>query len=240
MKCCLSRHALLGVVLAGVAAGGVGLWIALEQPATAQTVAPAAQRIATLDALAVVERLVLSDRYKPARDKLSDEASAQLKVLSDTLRDYESKAQALAQDSPELKALASQYQTVSQQLSQAEQKAVADQDRFNAQQIAEAFRLVSEAATALASQRGYTHVVQTRIGDVTFRSQGVAGTIQEILARPIVTSPAADDLTSALIEQFGVANVSIEPQPPAQPQPMVPAPVTPAPATPGAAPAGTP
>ncbi|HLP86106.1 MAG TPA: OmpH family outer membrane protein [Phycisphaerales bacterium] len=204
--------------------------------AIAQVTSPAAsQRIATVDTLAVVERLVLSDRYKPARDKLTEDKNAALKVMRESIANLEQRAQGLAQDSPELRALAQQYTQLSDNLQAEEQKAVAEQDAFNAQQIAEAYRLVTEAAAKLGTDRGYSHVVQTRTGEVTFRSRGVAGTIQEILARNVIASPAADDLTQTLIDQFGVANVNIDAPvaPPATAQPVAPAaPVTTEPAKP--------
>lgn len=216
-------------LLAVAAATGAFVATQFSAPmAIAQSAPAASQRIATVDTLAVVERMVLSDRYKPARDKLTDEKNAALKVMRDSIANLETRAQGLAQDSPELRALAQQYSQLSESLQNEEQKAVAEQDAFNAQQIAEAYRLVTDAASKLGTERGYTHVVQTRGGEVTFRSRGVAGTIQEILARNVISSPASDDLTQALIEQFGVANVSVE-LPPAATAPVAPvAPAAPA------------
>jgi Skp family chaperone for outer membrane proteins len=209
MACCLSRVGLALALVLGAGAGGA-LIASFTRPAFAQSAPAAGVRIATIDTLAVVERMVLSDKYKPARDKLTEEKNAALKVMRDSIANLEQRAQGLAQDNPELRALAQQYSDQTQQLQQAEQNAVAEQDVFNAQQIAEAYRLVTDAASKLGAERGYSHVVQTRAGEVTFRSRGVAGTIQEILARNVISSPASDDLTTALIEQFGVANIDVE------------------------------
>lgn len=222
MPALLSRTGLILVLAVGAATGGGLFMAAASSRAVAQSTPSAAQRIATVDTLAVVERMVLSDRYKPARDRLTEEKNAGLKVMRDSITSLEARAQGLAQDSPELRALAQQYSQLSESLQAEEQKAVAEQDAFNAQQIAEAYRLVTDAATKLGNERGYTHVVQTRAGEVTFRSRGVAGTIQEILARNVISSPAGDDLTQTLIEQFGVANVSVELPPAAAASPATP------------------
>ncbi len=211
MACCVSRVGLvLAVVIGAGVAGALVASLAHPTQAVAQSSPAATQRIATVDTLAIVERMVLSDRYKPARDKLTEEKNAGLKVIRDSIANLEERAKGLAQDSPELQDLAQQYNQLTQSLQSEEQKAIAEQDVFNAQQIAEAYRLVTDAATKLGTERGYSHVVQTRGGEVSFRSRGVAGTIQEILARNVISSPTADDLTPALIDQFGVANVDIE------------------------------
>lgn len=225
MASLLSRTGLVLVLAAGAAVGSGMFMAAASSRAVAQGAPAASQRIATVDTLAVVERLVLSDRYRPARDRLTEEKNAALKVMRESIANIETRAQGLPQDSPELRGLAQQYSQLTESLQSEEQKAVAEQDAFNAQQIAEAYRLVTEAAAKLGAERGYTHVLQTRGGEVTFRSRGVAGTIQEILARNVVSSPAGDDLTQAIIEQFGVANVNVE-MPPAATAPA--APVNPA------------
>jgi hypothetical protein len=231
MNSCTSRFGILvAVVAAAGLAGAATTMLLTPSPAVAQAGAStSAQRIATLDALAVVERMILSERYKPARDKVTEEKNVKLKVLSDSLRGVEERAKGLAQDSPELQALAQEYQQTSQRLQDAERQAVGELDVFNAEQIAEAYRLVVEAANTMAASKGYTHVVQTRIGDVKFRSKNVTGIIQEVLARPVIQSPTADDITQALITQFGVENVSIEPEAIAAPN-----------AVPGAAPSVSP
>jgi Skp family chaperone for outer membrane proteins len=231
MPALLSRTSLILALAVGAAVGGGVFMAAASSRAVAQGGVATSQRIATVDTLAVVERMVLSDRYKPARDRLTDEKNAGLKVMRDSIASLEARAQGMAPDSPELRALAQQYSQLSESLQSEEQKAVAEQDAFNAQQIAEAYRLVTEAAAKLGNERGYTHVVQTRGGEVPFRSRGVAGTIQEILARNVISSPAGDDLTQTLIEQFGVANVNVDLPPAAAATPVAVPVGQPAPAT---------
>ncbi len=97
----------LGVVVGLVGAVGVGALLgAGRQPVRSI----GAVKIGTADVLGVVEKMILSDRYKPAQTAFLTEQSEKLKPLEDELAGMEARAGTLAPGSPDLDALTKQYE----------------------------------------------------------------------------------------------------------------------------------
>lgn len=237
------------VVVAMIAAAGASA-VLFSNHATAQgSAAPAPTvRIASVDLLDVVERMVLSDKYKPARDAFTDGQRASLQPLVAELQALAQQGQTTAQDSPEFQTLVQQYTAKQQELQQKNEDAQNAIAQFEARQVAEAYELVSAAAGRMAERTGYTHVFATR-ATTEIRSNNVPGVVQEILAHPLVASPKGDDLTAALLRELQLENIKLPsemaetPAAPAAPGAAAPAAGTPepapatAPATPPAPPA---
>lgn len=187
---------------------------AVAQPAPQVTV-----RIATADLLNVAERLMATDKYKSARDTLANTFNKDIAARLDSLKDLKTKFDALpaaaqAPDStdPTALALTTQFKSQQQELSQKQNEAQQQIEKFNTTQVIEAYKLVGEAATDLATSLGYTHLISTRAGNFDIRSQNLNGAVQEILARPVIKAPISDDLTDRLVKQFSLENVAV-PQP---------------------------
>lgn len=184
---------------------------------TAPQTAPAPVRLATLDSLAVVEKLVLSDKYAPARDALALEKNKAMEPLAKTMDDILAKAKLLQNGSPELQTLQQQYQQAERQLEQLGAAAKQELEALNVKQISEAFTTVNESAAALADKLGYTHVIASRTGPTALRSSTVNLAVQEMIARTVIKAPAEDDITQKLIEELGLTAVQV-PVAPAVPQ----------------------
>src|SRR5438128_1672972 len=94
------RQALIPIGLAGiVAALAVGMFL---RGAVAQDSVPRqSARIATADVLGIVERMVLSDRYRPAQEAFTNDQNNKLKPLADELVALENKGAGLPQGSPD-------------------------------------------------------------------------------------------------------------------------------------------
>lgn len=193
-----------------------------------QGASAAPARIATVDSLAVVEKLVLSDKYAPARDALALERNKAIEPLDAKLKDIEARAKLLQAGAPEIKGMQEEYQTTQRQIDQMVDAGRRDLEALNVKQISEAFKTVNEAAAAMADKMGYTHVLSSRMGEASLRSSSVNLAVQEMIARSVVKAPAEDDLTQRLLNELGVANVQV-PAPGAQPAPGdAPVPTTPA------------
>jgi hypothetical protein len=186
-------------------------------------------RIATADVLGVVERMILSDRYRPAQVAFTEEQNNRLKPLADELVALENRGATLPPNSPDLENLSKQFEQKRDDFQRARQEALAKIDAFNTDQVREAYRLTLQAVDDLANQRGYTHVLSSRTGPATIRSDNVAGALQEILARPVAKANATDDLTDELIKQFKLENVKVDEAPPRLGAPGKPAGPVPAP-----------
>lgn len=184
-------------------------WMAT--PAVAGAGAPYAvadTRIATVDILGITEKMILSEKYLSARNTNTAAQNKMLEELDRGLKDVIARAQATQENSPERKALEQEFTTKDQDLQRTAAQARAQIEQFNTIQVAECFKIVAAAANKLGSELGYTHVISTRSGEPTIRSNNVAGAVQEILARPVILGTTGDDLTDRLVRQLGLENVA--------------------------------
>ncbi len=199
-------------IVAMIAAAGASA-VLFSHHATAQgTATPAPMvRIASADILEVVERMVLSDKYRPARDEFTNSQRATIQPLIAELQALAAQGQTVTQGTPEFQNLVQQYTAKQQELQQKNEEAQAAIGQFEAKQVAEAYGLVAAAATRMAESMGYTHIIATR-SDTQIRSNNVPGVVQEILAHPLVAYPKGDDLTQALIKELQLENVTLPSQ----------------------------
>jgi Skp family chaperone for outer membrane proteins len=224
------------VVVAMIAAAGASA-VLFSHHATAQgTATPAPTvRIASVDILDVVERMVLSDKYKPSRDAFTEAQRTSIQPLIAELQALAQQGQTTPQGTPEFQTLVQQYTEKQQALQMKNEEAQNAIAQFEAKQVGEAYGLVSGAASRMAERMGYTHVFATR-SDTDIRSNNVPGVVQEILAHPLVAYPKGDDLTQALITELQLEDVTLPSETPAAPSGVPGA----APGTPGSAPGSAP
>lgn len=181
---------------------------AVAQGGAETSVAAKPVRIATVDVFAVVERVWLGEQYISARTALADATNKEIDALNVKMDEMRTKAQALAKDSPELKALSDEFVKLQQEAQQKQNSGGDEMERLSTLQLAQAYQQVMTEAETLAKGMGYTHVIASKTGKLEFRSTTMNGALQELLARPIVISDSTDDLTTALLAKF--------PEPPAQ------------------------
>lgn len=175
----------------------VGLAAGLRLPERSAIAQPSGQvmRVATVDMFKLLESMIESDRYKPARDARDAEIRSKFEAYSAELKALETKVQLIPQGTPEFQATMSQGQAKEAERQQYAQQVGREQDAFVAAQVKEAYAIVHKAVNDAASQLGYTHVVATRLDGTTMKGESLAPIMQEILARPLVRSADADDIT---------------------------------------------
>lgn len=172
---------------------------------------PGAAKIGVLDTLMIVERLVDSDRYKPAREAFQKDAADKLTKSQAEFGELEAKFRSLPDDSPEKQGIVEKAQAIRGE----DEKTRNSVEKFNTDQIAEAYRVVIEAAGKIADARGYTHLVGSRTDTQLVRSPNVQGAVQEMLARPMLKMPAGDDLTTDVMKELKVEAKAVEAPAPA-------------------------
>ncbi|MBS0197176.1 MAG: OmpH family outer membrane protein [Planctomycetes bacterium] len=204
-------------------------WRGIGEVASAAPAMRDTARIATIDVLTVVERLVSSEKYAKDRDANTTEQNSKLQPIAEALQKIRDDAKDLKEESEKFKQLQADYGRKNQEFQQAQQSAAQQVDQFNTAQITEAYRLVCEAAEKMATESGYSHLFSSKSGPFTIKSSNVAGAVQEILARPIIKGIAADDLTERLLKDMKLD----APPAPAVAKPIDPAAPT-APTTPAA------
>ncbi len=200
------------VLLAAAGVTGVASLAALGLAPLAQPQPQAAPalRIGTADVLGIVEHMLASDRYRPAQEAFLKQENDKLRPLADELVALENRGNNLAPNSPDIERLGKEFDDKQQAFQKARQDAFSRIDQYNTDQVREAYRLTLEAVNDLAAKQGYSHVIATRTGDAAIRSQNVPGALQEILARPVVKSNPADDLTDRIVRQFKLENVKVD------------------------------
>jgi Skp family chaperone for outer membrane proteins len=191
--------ALVAVVLAGVA-----LLVAAPVSARYQNGNSASNGIATVDLLTLLEDMLQTEDFKPSRDAYREEWESRLDELQQRLQQIETELRMSSPQDPNVRALQQQYQQTGFEFQQVQREASMGFDQFNAEQAAEAYGTLHTAAVGLAEELGYSHLVVSREqGEITERGN-LATVTQEILARPIVLSPDADDLTARLRERLSI------------------------------------
>ncbi len=168
-------------------------------------------RIATVDVFAVVERVWLGEQYISARTALADATNKEIEALNVKMDEMRTKAQTLAKDSPELQALSEEFSKAQQEAQQKQNAGGDEMERLSTLQLAQAYQQVMTEAQAIAKSMGYTHVFASKTGTLEFRSTTMNGALQELLARPVVISDSADDITAALLAKFPEAPAATPP-----------------------------
>ncbi|MBX3317100.1 MAG: OmpH family outer membrane protein [Phycisphaeraceae bacterium] len=193
-----------------------GLWIAvslaivvaldLRIPERAATAQPTNQiiRVATVDMFQLLESMIDSDRYKPARDARDAEIKSKYDAILAELKSLETKIQLIPQGTPEFQTTMSQGQAKEMERQQFAQQVGRDQDAFVASQVKEAYALVHAAVNESAAALGYTHVFTTRTSATNMKGDSLAPVMQEILARPLVRTSTTDDITDKVRVRLGL------------------------------------
>lgn len=200
-----SARVLAFAALSCVLGAGLGLWGgSVQSPALAAEVAARAEgvKFACVDVLDVAEKLFQSDRYSPVREKALKEKEGQRDALQAGLTELQQRIIAAGQESAEARTMMPTYQAKAQELQQFVQSADMDLDRLSTGQFNECYRLAVEASQSIAKQQGYTHLLASKMGALEFRSTQLQPALQEVLARPVLMTPAGDDLTAQVKKEL--------------------------------------
>ncbi|MDX2131023.1 MAG: OmpH family outer membrane protein [Planctomycetota bacterium] len=194
----VQRAERLAIYAGIVAAIGLGLSAHVPSTATAQNsgAAPSGQvRIATADVLGLVDRMMATDRYTSAHQTQVQTLNKTLEPLQQELQALSARYQSLAPDNPERAEIEKAFGAKQQQLQEKNQDAVRQDQIFRSTQAAEAYQAVIAATDRTARELGYSHVIATRAPGTPVRAETLGGTLQELLARPLVRGDQGDDLT---------------------------------------------
>ncbi len=161
-------------------------------------------RIATIDLLGLLEDMLQTDAYKPDRDEFRGEWESKIKDMQDSLAQIEGELRLASPTDPNTRQLQQRYQQTGYQYQQLQRQAGMEFDRFSADQAASAYAMLHEKAAELAAELGYTHLIASRrSGEIADRGS-LATVTQEILARGVILSPSADDLTETLRDRLSI------------------------------------
>lgn len=169
-----------------------------------QGAADAGPKFATADLLTLLEDMLQTDDYKPARDAYRGEWETQLEEIQGRLQRIETELRMGGQQNPNARALQQQYQQTGFEFQQIQRDATLGFDQFNAEQAAEAYQKLQAEARSLAKSLGYSHLFVNRENPMITERGNLATVTQEILARPLALSPEDNDLTARIREQMSI------------------------------------
>ncbi len=175
----------------------------------AQSAATPATRIAVVDTIALVEKLMASDRYKPARDQFTEDQKAKEGKIIETFQTMQAEAQKKAEEAKtddEKSKIQADTGAKGEELKAQYQALQGEGDQFSVNQLADAYAQVIRTSGEIAGKRGYTHVLSSRLGEIP-RDKGFQTAFQEILLRHTAVIPAGDDITDAVIKELKLDEV---------------------------------
>lgn len=161
-----------------------------------------AQRVATADVFGLVERMMGQPALLGPRDELTASVNARVAEAQQGLERMQADLQSLAPNDPQGPAKQQEFLAARDNFARLYEQSGAEVDRLNAQQLVGVYLEARAAIDAVATRRGYTTVIANRAPDAPFDPPGMALALQELLARPVVKSDPADDITGAVEEEL--------------------------------------
>jgi Skp family chaperone for outer membrane proteins len=168
--------------------------------AIAQSGTPAADqsppRIAVCAAVKIVDELMESPRFKPARVELEERLRAdKLRPLMDQMTALRQEAEGMGQDDPRLPELRERVGRLQREGERATREVVQQVEAKVAEQLRECFSLVRASAQAVADERGFTFVLASGDPDDAPKTDVVMRVMRDMLSRPVLVAPEAADIT---------------------------------------------
>lgn len=188
--------ALATSLLMALAMIGGGRTGALTSSATAaEKNADPRRLIAVVDIVGVVERMMDSDKYKPARDEAGAAAESEIKPMRDRLQSLEERLRGLPQGDPAFNDVGREYQQLRAELERKAQGLGRDMDQLTMRQLIECYRLARASADAVAEQMGFAYVIASRPVDKDLEAPDTASAVRQLVARPMLRFPEGTDIT---------------------------------------------
>jgi Skp family chaperone for outer membrane proteins len=189
----------LGVILAIILALD-----ARSGGATAMARASAADeiRIGMVDTFYVVEQIMGKPDLKKAREDIASQWAAKADAAEREIQDLQNTLRNLQPSDPQAQPTVQRYQDLQAKYQKIAEDRQNEVEQINSSQLTDAYKQARQATIAVADRQGYTHVFSSRSFDREFKTPTLAGTLQELLARPIIKGNPADDLTSQVVAEL--------------------------------------
>jgi Skp family chaperone for outer membrane proteins len=213
------RRMLPLVVVAGLTLAATRMLPANPPAPPAPPTPPVPATIATCDVYAVVEALVETEAYLPMRKSEEARITAILQPLEADLKSREGALRLMNPQDPKAQEMAAEFEQRRQAFTARAQQLSSEYTAMVGRQFVDAYTRATAAARGVATQRGFSHVLNVKSGPI------IAGDnpdprrlIEDMLARPVLIAPdgSAADLTAAvraalnLPEKTGMRDASAE------------------------------
>lgn len=179
--------------LMGVMAGGL-----LSSPATARELDTESGKpaIATCALMKVVDELMETERFRPARVDLEDTLRKEkLDPIVEQLKEIQAKSEGMSREDPGADEIRERYGRLQREAQRAQQEIVRAVEQKVAEQLSECFQLVRQSAEAVAEDLGYAYVIASTDPDTELKMESVVSLVRDFLARPVLVAPKGVDIT---------------------------------------------
>lgn len=160
--------------------------------------------IATCAVPQIVNELMASDRYAPAREELAEQINEELQPLREEGQALLEELQGMKPEDEGAQSKVQRVQQLRQQVQRLEQQGAQRMEQFTAEQIAECFKLTRSSASAVAEDLGYDYVISTVGEDEELNTQSVDTVLRQMLARPVLFAPEDADITDDVREDLNL------------------------------------
>lgn len=166
-------------------------------PAMAEPLgADAPVKIAVCSTVRIVDELMDSDRYKPARVEVEDALRKEkLEPIISEGRDLQKTLEDLPRDDPKYSATREQLLRLQREAERASREIAQKVEAKVSEQLIECYGLVRGSAAAVAEQHGYTYVLSSGDADDTPKGQMVVQLVRDFLSRPVLIAPDGTDIS---------------------------------------------
>lgn len=206
-------YGLLALALVGASRGLPGLAPTAIATQPAPTPSIPTTRLATCDVYALVEKLVDSDTYAPARKSEEARITALLEPAQTELQRLQAELQAINPQDPAAQAAGQQkfqaFEAKRQEFNTQREAMAADYTKLVSSQFIDAYTKIAAQAKLVAAQRGYTHVISQKSGAML--ATDPRRLVEDFLARPITVAPDGSDLTDAVRVAMNLPELTAKP-----------------------------
>ena len=151
--------------------------------------------VAVCDVFGVVEKLMDSERYQPARREAGEAAEKALAPLRERVEALGARGRSLPEGDASIPELAREYQRAQAELQQRTGEAAREMESLTAKQLKEAYETARASADAVAEQLGFAYVMASRLPDKEVDGSESASVVRAMLARPVIRFPEDADIT---------------------------------------------
>ncbi len=152
-------------------------------------------RIAVVATIRLMNDLMGSERFKPARDEMRQTLEGEFEPIVEQGKSLEDRLRSIDKDSEEARQIKQQLMGLQGALGKKQQDAGVRMEKFVSEQSREAYKLVRDSAVAIAGDHGFTYLIASQSADDEITAGPVAGLLNDLLGRPILLSPASADIT---------------------------------------------
>lgn len=218
-----SKLMIAGGLVASMALVAGLAWTASAERARA-VYEPQAAKIAVVDMIGLVDKMMSQGSFLAARQQFDAAQTAKQQAQKDFEQQIQAEYGAIQSDAAakteaattddakakvqeETKAKMDDLQARYMASQDAVKQMQAEADTFTTNTLVDAYDLVNEAVTKMATERGYTHVLTSRTEPMP-RDRGAQIAFQEILLRHVAILPKGDDLTKDLEKELKIDAVT--------------------------------